>query len=428
MRWTTLLFLMISFSLQAQKPIKVGDVNSPNEPSININRKDPNKIVCGANINSLYVSNDAGESWELKKMTSTYGVWGDPVVISDSSGRFYYFHLSNPPQGNWIDRIVCQTSSDFGKTWSSGSYTGLSGKKAQDKHWAVFSEEKKEVYVSWTQFDKYGSLAEEHKSNILFSSSKDFGESWSDPIQLNKVSGDCKDSSLTTEGAVPTFDNNQNVYVAWAGPAGIRLNNRVEGKWLSEPILVDENKSGWTISIPGISRCNGMPVTGCDRSGSEFEGRLYVNWGDQRRGLDNTDIMLKYSDDQGETWSEPVVLGKRKAKNHQFLSWMAIDQTTGAVYIVYYDRSRFKDNRTDVVLARSYNGGKSFIYKRIPQKPFLPKSNKFFGDYNNIDAHNGVVQLVWTRMEDGDTSVWTYRFTERKGKLKRLKSKTLQQK
>ena len=100
---------------------------------------------------------------------------------------------------------------------------------------------------------------------------------------------------------------------------------------------------------------------------------------------------------------------------------MAVDQTTGALYFVYYDRSRFKDNRTDVVIARSYNGGKSFKYKRIKQEPFTPVAGKFFGDYNNIDAHAGIVQLVWTRMDDADTSIWTYRFEEKKWRLKRLR-------
>ena len=101
----------------AQKPVRVGNVDSPNEPSININRQNAQEVLCGANLNNLYLSHDGGDTWEAIKMTSDYGVHGDPVVISDSSGRYYYFHLSNPKAGNWIDRIVCQTSEDFGKTW-----------------------------------------------------------------------------------------------------------------------------------------------------------------------------------------------------------------------------------------------------------------------------------------------------------------------
>ena len=31
----------------------------------------------------------------------------------------------------------------------------------------------------------------------------------------------------------------------------------------------------------------------------------------------------------------------------------------------------------------------------------------FFGDYNNITAHNGVIRPIWTRLHEGDLSVWT---------------------
>ncbi len=415
--------LVITLNSFGQKPVKVGTLDSPNEPSIVINRNNSGEVLCGANLNNLYSSHDGGQTWERTKMSSKYGVWGDPVVISDSSGRYYFFHLSNPPNGSWIDRIVCQTSEDYGVTWSEGTFVGKDGEKAQDKHWAVFNEEKQELYLSWTQFDKYGERDSSCKSNILFSKSNDYGSSWSSPIQINAVSGDCQDSSLTTEGAVPTFSNNGSVYVAWAGTNGIRMNTLTNNSWQNEPKLVDSNTAGWTLSIPGISRCNGMPVTACDRTNGKFAGRLYVNWSDQRNGVENTDVFLKSSDDEALTWSSSKRIGRKSGKGHQFLTWMSLDQTTGALYFIYYDRSRFKDNQTDVVLARSYNGGNSFKYKRIRQQPFAPKANKFFGDYNNIDSHNGIVQMVWTRMEDGDTSVWTARFEESKWKLKRLKKK-----
>ena len=134
--------LVITLNSFGQKPVKVGTLDSPNEPSIVINRNNSGEVLCGANLNNLYSSHDGGQTWERTKMSSKYGVWGDPVVISDSSGRYYFFHLSNPPNGSWIDRIVCQTSEDYGVTWSEGTFVGKDGEKAQDKHWAVFNEEK----------------------------------------------------------------------------------------------------------------------------------------------------------------------------------------------------------------------------------------------------------------------------------------------
>ena len=84
-----------------------------------------------------------------------------------------------------------------------------------------------------------------------------------------------------------------------------------------------------------------------------------------------------------------------------------VDQETGYIYIVYYDRRDYDDNQTDVYLAYSTNGGSSFKNVKISEKPFVPQADRFFGDYNNISAHEGIIAPIWTRMDEGKTSVWT---------------------
>ena len=72
----------------------------------------------------------------MKKVSleSSFGVAGDPVLISDRKGSLYNFHLSNPGGGgrdaNWIDRIVCQTSDNNGLSWNDGSFAGLNSPKS----------------------------------------------------------------------------------------------------------------------------------------------------------------------------------------------------------------------------------------------------------------------------------------------------------
>ncbi len=65
---------------------------------------------------------------------------------------------------------------------------------------------------------------------------------------------------------------------------------------------------------------------------------------------------------------------------------MTIDQTTGAIYIVYYDRRNTTGNATDVYVARSLDGGNSFINFKVSQSSLTPSSSIFFGDYSNISA------------------------------------------
>ncbi|MCB0481191.1 MAG: T9SS type A sorting domain-containing protein [Flavobacteriales bacterium] len=388
--------------------ILVSNANKPEEPTICIDPKDPMRVVAAANINNLYLSKDGGVSWSYQKATSTLGVWGDPTIVSDQEGNFYYFHLSNPANGSWIDRIVCQKSTDGGETWSDGVGIGKNGTKAQDKQWAVVDDDGN-IYLTWTQFDKYGSRNPMDSTIIRFSKSTDKGETWSTPLRLSEKAGNCIDSSLTTEGAVPTIGPNGEVYVSWAGPAGLTFDKSLDGgtTWLPNDIMIDSLKAGWNYQVPGINRCNGLPVTTCDRSGGVHNGTIYVNWSDQRNGLDNTDIWLAKSVDGGQNWSPPIRVNDDTSKRHQFLTWMTVDQSTGYLYFVFYDRRRTQGIETEVFGALSKDGGETFQNFIISESPFVPNDSEFFGDYTNISAVNGKVMPIWARLDNKKLSIWT---------------------
>ena len=50
-------------------------------------------IVFAGSVNGgLYRSADGGLTWTNNLITSTYGIWGDPCLVVDTTGDFYYFH------------------------------------------------------------------------------------------------------------------------------------------------------------------------------------------------------------------------------------------------------------------------------------------------------------------------------------------------
>lgn len=402
-------------SLQAQltqyQNIRLGNFSGPNEPSIWINPKNPSQIMAGSNLNFWYYSQDGGYNWSSGILTEpTLGVWGDPVIITDTLGDFYYFHLSNPVNGSWIDRIVCQKFNKSTNTWSAGTYMGLNGNKAQDKHWAVVDPANNTIHVTWTQFDTYGSSNPDCQSNIRYSKSVDAGQTWSNAITINQVPGDCIDSDNTVEGAVPAVGPNGEVYVSWSGPQGIVFDRSLDGgqTWLGNDIFVSNQPGGWDISIPGIYRCNGMPVTVCDLSNGPRQGTIYINWADQRNGSNDTDVWLTRSTDGGNTWTAPIRVNDDQPGKHQFFTWMTIDQSTGYLYFVFYDRRNHSNNATDVYMAVSYDGGETFTNFKVSESPFTPSGGQFFGDYNNIAAVNGQVRPIWTRREsNGSLAIYT---------------------
>ena len=91
---------------------------------------------------------------------------------------------------------------------------------------------------------------------------------------------------------------------------------------------------------------------------------------------------------------------------HQFFTWMDVDQSTGNLYFVYYDRRDQAGIETDVYVSASNDGGETFVDTKISKTPFIPNKTKFFGDYLNIAAVNGVVRPIWPRYDKGEITLW----------------------
>jgi len=379
-----------------------------NEPSICINPRNLNQVVAGSVLNDFYHSDNGGESWTHGILNCPWGVWGDPTIIVDTNNNFYYLHLAYPPSpGWWIDRIICQKSTDAGHSWSTGSYMGKNtAPHAQDKQWAVVDCSSNTIYVTWTEFDSYGSSNSLDSSIILFAKSTDGGLTWTNPAtRISKVSGDCHDDDNTVEGAVPCIGPAGEVYVSWSGPLGMVFNRSLDqgNSWVNDNIFVCTTPGGWNYAIPGIDRSNGLPVTCCDLSSSPYHGTIYINWSDQRNGTSDTDVWIVKSTDGGNTWTPEKRVNDDPPGKQQFFSWMAVDPVTGYIYVIFYDRRNYTDNQTDVYLAVSKDGGDNFENMRISSAPFTPNAGVFFGDYTNLSVYNNIVRPIWSALSGNST-------------------------
>ncbi|MEK6754945.1 MAG: exo-alpha-sialidase [Bacteroidota bacterium] len=410
--FVTTLLLMCNPLVAQYTNIRVSSPSSttPEEVTIAINPTNPLNLVAGANLRFYYYSIDGGASWSQGQLP--LGTWGDPCVIFDAAGRAYYGHLSSPAGGFFIERLIVHRSSDGGKTWSDSVGVGYNPPKQQDKEWLAYdmtnSQYRNNIYMAWTEFDKYGSKNPQDSSRILFSRSTNGGQTWSSPVKISDQSGNCVDSDSTVEGAVPAVGPNGEVYLAWAGPRGIMFDKSTDGGLtFGTDIFVTSHPGGWDFNVAGISRCNGLPVTACDVSNSPYRGRIYVMWSDQRNGTINTDVFLIKSTDGGKTWGSEKRINDDATTTQQFFPWMAIDQSTGYLYFVFYDRRNTIGNATDVYVARSTDGGETFTNFKVSQVSFTPTQSIFFGDYINIAAHNRSIHPIWMRMDGTDLSVWT---------------------
>tara|TARA_B100000508_G_scaffold138385_1_gene134352 strand:+ start:38160 stop:39449 length:1290 start_codon:yes stop_codon:yes gene_type:complete len=411
----TFLLILIELSfgqdfrnIQIPRPVGATYPFAQVEPSISIHPDNPRKMIAGTVMNDYYFSRNGGKSWKSRSIDSKYGVNGDPVLHISGNGDYYYFHLSNPPSGHWIDRIVCERSKWICGKWKT-SATKVNYPKKQDKHWVAECPVTGNLYLTWTEFDKYASKDTSDHSRIMFSKSLDQGKSWSVPAVISYFEGDCLDGDNTVEGAMPAVNEKGEIMVTWTGPNGIMMNKSSDhGKtWLPKEVKIQDHPGGWTFSVPGVGRCNGLPVLKVDRSGGKYNGRFYVNWADQGEDTTNTEIWMIYSDDFGKTWSDQIKVNQDESDRHQFFTWMDVDQKTGNLYFVYYDRRNYDDESTDVYLAYSTDGGTTIRDTIISQKPFKPNTDVFFGDYLNIAAVDGVIRPIWPRMDDEKITLWT---------------------
>ncbi len=391
--------------------------SSPEEVSIAINPANPLELAGGSNLDYFYSSSDGGLTWTTTEMSSTLGVWGDPVLIYDEAGDLYFAHLSNPVVGYWIDRIVVQKSTDNGNSWNDGAGIGFNEPKNQDKEWLAcdhsWSPYRGNIYMAWTEFDDYGSSSTSDSSRILFSRTTDHSGSWSDPVRISDMGGNCIDEDETVEGAVPAIGPDGEVYMAWSGPHGIMFDKSTDGgETFGDDIFVTDQPGGWAFDVPGIYRCNGMPITACDISESIFRGNVYVMWSDQRNGTDDTDVFFIKSTDKGETWGDIITVNNDASGRHQFFPWMTVDSTTGIIYSVFYDRRNTTGSATDVYMAKSTDGGDSWHNFKVSESSFEPTAGTFFGDYAGIAAYRKIVYPFWMRLHDGEMSLWTVRYEE----------------
>jgi hypothetical protein len=406
--------------------VRVSDpeARNPVEVSVAINPTNPDHVVASCvqygkpgqprSSGVLFTSSDGGKTWKsVAAPNPQQRMQGDDVVTFGPDGTVHHLYISF--EGIRVPRPIraCTgiflSSSKDGLTWGEpvsvvdhvNCVTPF-----EDKPWLIVDSEpdsphRGNIYAAWTRFDVYGSKDPAHHSHIYLARSRDNGKSFAPPIRISTEPGDCQDKSETLEGAVPAVGPKGEVYVAWGGPKGIVFTSSTDGAWtFAKEKKIADQPGGWDSPAPGMPRHNGLPVTCVDHSTGPNRGSIYVNWIDNRNK--DLDVFVMASRDGGATWGEPVRVNDDPKGNgkDQMFTWMAIDPIDGSVNIIFYDRRDQEGNRQGLTLARSTDGGKTFVNHRLKQEPFALERAGFFGDYIGLDARGGRAVAMYPHMEN----------------------------
>jgi hypothetical protein len=154
-----------------------------------------------------------------------------------------------------------------------------------------------------------------------------------------------------------------------------------------------------------------------DRTGGAHNGRVYLVYTlEQKKESDNTDIYVRYSDDNGATWSEPKRVNDDATVNSQFLPKIALDQTTGKIAVVWHDARNdlgtggsgdtdgLPNDDAQFWGSFSTDGGASFspnIQISAGTSNSHDSGNSIdYGDYTGLSFYGGNVHPAWADNSD----------------------------
>jgi hypothetical protein len=226
------------------------------------------------------------------------------------------------------------------------------------------------VYVTVTNIKEVNDIPFFGFGQIEAYSSADGGETWSrSVVQPDETISVAENRGIVNQGSEPVVGPDGVVYVAWERgwlfpftggtvTPEIRVARSTDNGATWTPAASDGDPAGTLVSkicsgalFPpvGYNRdtTNDFPRIAVAQSGPD-KGRVYVTWQDCRitnggtqeqvpsLGDFDTDIYLAFSDDQGETWSEPVLVAGSGEGKIQFWPTVSI-QPSGNVDITYYE-------------------------------------------------------------------------------------------
>jgi hypothetical protein len=390
------------------------------EPGIAVNPNNPQQVVAvfQDNAHASY-SQDAGRTWHAAEgvASANYRVSGDVSAAFDNEGHAFISYIAFDKLGTfnyWAHNATrngtfVRRSLDGGKTWeakqvSVAENASEAGIPFEDKPYIVSDNSKSSfagnLYVGWTRWTLTG-------SEILVARSTDDGQTWSQPVEIDRHPGLPRDDNGAAEGFAGAVGPDGHLYAVWSQDNEIMLNSSRDGGKTFSGARAILHTAPIMFAVDTLERANGFPQIAIDsrskdprskdpRSKDRSGHRLYVTWTDYRNG--DLDVFCATSTDGGKKWSAPVRVNNDTLRDgaDQFFQWLAVDPIDGSVNVIFYDRRGDAKNRAQTVtLARSTDGGSSFQNYAWTAEPF-EAGGVFFGDYSGIAASGGRVYGIWT--------------------------------
>lgn len=290
-----------------------------------------NGIVGDAGL-PLSFSSDGGSTWTRTVFATGTSADGgpaaccDPTLAWDAFGNLFVGYLQRNPR-----TIELFVTTDLGATWTNLGPVDTGAAGTLDQPTVVAGAGA--VWVTWRD-DSNGISAR----GRLVTGAGAFG-AWGAEQDVS-TTGNFGDVAIGPLGQVmvvyQTPTGNQ-------GPSNIIVHTDADG------LLAGGFGAGVTVTSTNVGGFDYLPAQpgrsvdaeaglAWDRSGGPRNGRVYLVYTDENPPESHDfDVLVRWSDNNGATWSAPVRVNDDAGTNSQMLPKIAIDQSNGDVAVSWYD-------------------------------------------------------------------------------------------
>ena len=357
----------------------------------------------------LSFSSDGGQTWTRTVFATGTGAGGDgrptaccdPTLSWDNHGNLFVGYLQRNPR-----TIELYVTNNLGTSFTNlGPVdTGAAGSLDQPTVVAGVNS----VWVTWR--DDSGGIAARGRS---VTGPLTFG-AWGAEQDISTV-GNYGDIAIGPAGEVMVVYQDQS---GGQGPTNIIVHTDADG------LGAGGFGAGVTVTTSNVGGFDFLPAQpdrswdaeaglAWDRSGGANNNRVYLVYTDETPNESNDfDIFVRWSDNDGATWSAAVQVNDDAGTNSQGLPKIAVDQTAGTVGVSFYDARGDTGGgpsatdldgtaNNDVTLFASWstNGGANWAANvavaDAPTNGYAMNGGQELGDYTGLAFHNGFMYPSW---------------------------------
>ena len=380
---------------------------SQSEGAVAVDPTNGNRVFVVSNIDrgdGLFTarSSDGGSHWSKQIIADGFDslepACCDPSAAFDEFGNLFVGYINSDTNQVWVIR-----SGNAGQSFSkldhfSGDIDQPTVTAGEGSVWVTF-EQDQHIFASGAHVSGLGRVG-----------------NFSDPEELDgSRHGNFGDVAIGPSGQVMVTYQTP---AAGRGPSMIYVNVDKDGTgpggFGPARLVTSTNVGGFRrIAAQPSAKVDAEAGLAYDRSGGPFDGRVYMVYTiAPNTSSDNLDVRVRFSDDDGGSWSAPLKVNTDRTKFSQFLPKIAVDQTSGNVAFAWYDARNDRGAGSGSTNRRVNDDAQLWAAAAKPTANGLAFSKNFrvstgtfnadranntidLGDYLGLTFRNGIFWPVW---------------------------------